>query len=108
MLTFTTVPWPFAESLVCSSILASNEVICANSRFVSPSSETVLSANCIVGLAPGTVLAQNSYKVNKQWLRYAGHTASDEVFEKLTGIKGAFRTRIAYVVQTNGGQFPYE
>ncbi|MFX8059735.1 Tol-Pal system protein TolB, partial [Acinetobacter baumannii] len=39
---------------------------------------------------------------------YAGHTASDEVFEKLTGIKGAFRTRIAYVVQTNGGQFPYE
>ncbi|HCC12854.1 MAG TPA: Tol-Pal system protein TolB, partial [Atlantibacter hermannii] len=31
--------------------------------------------------APGTVLAQNSYKVNKQWLRYAGHTASDEVFE---------------------------
>ena len=58
--------------------------------------------------APGTVLAQNSYKVNKQWLRYAGHTASDEVFEKLTGIKGAFRTRIAYVVQTNGGQFPYE
>lgn len=39
------------------------------------------------GGAPGTVLAQNSYKVNKQWLRYAGHTASDEVFEKLTGIK---------------------
>ncbi|ERK18306.1 MAG: Tol-Pal system beta propeller repeat protein TolB [Pantoea sp.] len=60
------------------------------------------------GGAPGTVLAQNSYKVTKQWLRYAAHTASDEVFEKLTGIKGAFRTRIAYVVQTNGGQFPYE
>ena len=38
------------------------------------------------GGAPGTVLAQNTYKVNKQWLRYAGHTASDEVFEKLTGI----------------------
>ncbi|CAK9884481.1 MAG: Protein TolB [Candidatus Erwinia impunctatus] len=57
---------------------------------------------------PGTVLAQNQYKVNKQWLRYSAHTASDEVFEKLTGIKGAFRTRIAYVAQTNGGQFPYE
>ncbi len=38
------------------------------------------------GGAPGTVLAQNSYKVNKQWLRYAGHTASDEVFET-TGIR---------------------
>ncbi|MGK3144455.1 Tol-Pal system beta propeller repeat protein TolB [Pantoea sp. C2G6] len=60
------------------------------------------------GGAPGTVLAQNTYKVTKQWLRYAAHTASDETFQKLTGIKGAFRTRIAYVVQTNGGQFPYE
>jgi TolB protein len=60
------------------------------------------------GGAPGTILAQNSYKVTKQYLRYAGHTASDAVFEKLTSIKGAFRTRIAYVVQTNGGQFPYE
>lgn len=58
--------------------------------------------------AAGTVLAQNQYKVTKQWLRYAAHTASDEVFEKLTGIKGAFRTRIAYVVQTNGGKFPHE
>ncbi|MCX8957174.1 Tol-Pal system beta propeller repeat protein TolB [Erwinia psidii] len=57
---------------------------------------------------PGAILAQNQYKVTKQWLRYAAHTASDESFEKLTGIKGAFRTRIAYVVQTNGGQFPYE
>ncbi|NJD86079.1 Tol-Pal system beta propeller repeat protein TolB [Candidatus Erwinia dacicola] len=57
---------------------------------------------------PVAVLAQNQFKVTKQWLRYAAHTASDESFEKLTGIRGAFRTRIAYVVQTNGGQFPYE
>ncbi|WP_192457201.1 Tol-Pal system beta propeller repeat protein TolB [Musicola keenii] len=56
----------------------------------------------------GSVLAQNQFKVTRQWLRYAAHTASDEVFQKLTGIKGAFRTRIAYVVQTNGGQYPYE
>ena len=35
-------------------------------------------------------------------------TVSDEVFEKLTGIRGAFRTRIAYVVQKNGGSQPYE
>ncbi len=41
-------------------------------------------------------------------LRYAAHTASDEIFEKLTGIRGAFRTRIAYVVVTNGGAYPYE
>ncbi|TKI05426.1 Tol-Pal system beta propeller repeat protein TolB [Martelella alba] len=57
---------------------------------------------------PGAVLAQNQYKITKQWLRYAAHTVSDETFQKLTGIKGAFRTRIAYVVQQNGGQYPYE
>ncbi|WP_159566557.1 Tol-Pal system beta propeller repeat protein TolB [Budvicia diplopodorum] len=58
--------------------------------------------------ATPSVLSQNQYKVTKQWLRYASHTASDESFEKLTGIKGAFRTRIAYVVRKAGGQFPHE
>lgn len=58
--------------------------------------------------SPGTVMAQNTFKVTRQWLRYAAHAVSDQAFEKLTGIKGAFRTRIAYVVQTNGGQYPYE
>nr|WP_314267311.1 Tol-Pal system beta propeller repeat protein TolB [uncultured Moellerella sp.] len=58
--------------------------------------------------SPGAVLAQNQFKVTRDWLRYAAHTASDEVFEKLTGIRGAFRTRIAYVVKTNGGQYPHE
>ena len=57
---------------------------------------------------PGTVLVQNSYTVTDKWLRYGAHTVSDEVFEKLTGIRGAFRTRIAYVVQKNGGSQPYE
>ncbi len=54
------------------------------------------------------ILTQNQFKVTQQWLRYAAHTASDEVFEKLIGIKGAFCTRIAYVVQMNSGKFPYE
>ncbi|MCR3755725.1 MAG: Tol-Pal system periplasmic protein TolB [Sodalis sp. Psp] len=57
---------------------------------------------------PGAILAQNQYKVAHKWLRYAAHAASDETFEKLTGIKGAFRTRIAYVAQTKGNQYPYE
>lgn len=58
--------------------------------------------------SPGTILAQNQYKVTRQWLRYAAHAASDDVFEKLTGTKGAFRTRIAYIVQTKVSKLPYE
>lgn len=57
---------------------------------------------------PGAILAENQYSVTERWLRYAGHTASDEIFESLTGIKGAFRTRIAYVVKTNSGNFSHE
>ncbi|TCP95115.1 TolB protein [Cricetibacter osteomyelitidis] len=52
---------------------------------------------------PGGVLAQNSYLVSQNQIRYGAHTVSDEVFEKLTGIRGAFRTRIAYIVQKNNG-----
>ncbi|MGP1924545.1 MAG: Tol-Pal system beta propeller repeat protein TolB [Arsenophonus sp. NEOnobi-MAG3] len=58
--------------------------------------------------SPGVVLMQNQLKVAAKWLRYAAHTISDEVFIKLTGIKGAFRTRIAYVLKTNNEKFPYE
>lgn len=54
---------------------------------------------------PGAVLAQNSITVSGKWLRYGAHTVSDEVFEKLTAIKGAFRTRIAYVVQRNNSSY---
>src|SRR5699024_8969249 len=41
---------------------------------------------------PGAVLSQNSYTVTNQWIRWGAHTVSDQVFEKLTGIRGAFRT----------------
>ncbi|CDH33558.1 Tol-Pal system beta propeller repeat protein TolB [Xenorhabdus bovienii] len=59
--------------------------------------------------APGTVMAQDQFKIEKKWLRHAAHTASDQVFEKLTGIKGAFRTRLAYVVKkASVGKYPYE
>ncbi|NBI39983.1 Tol-Pal system protein TolB [[Haemophilus] felis] len=57
---------------------------------------------------PGAVLSQNQFTTNTKWLRWGAHAVSDESFEKLTGIKGAFRTRIAYVVQKHGGSKPYE
>ncbi|WP_457913615.1 Tol-Pal system beta propeller repeat protein TolB [Candidatus Gillettellia adelgis] len=56
----------------------------------------------------GNILIQNQYKVTKKWLRYSAHTISDEIFKKLVGIKGAFHTRIAYIVQSSTSAFPYE
>ncbi|MCH4294070.1 Tol-Pal system beta propeller repeat protein TolB [Shewanella sp. 3B26] len=39
--------------------------------------------------------------------RQYGHRISDIVYEKLTGIRGAFLTRIAYVVVNHGEKSPY-
>ncbi|MDE4003791.1 Tol-Pal system beta propeller repeat protein TolB [Glaesserella parasuis] len=47
----------------------------------------------------GNVIAQGSFNVPAAQMRLGAHTVSDQVFEKLTQIRGAFRTKIAYVVQ---------
>ncbi|MGP1939103.1 MAG: Tol-Pal system beta propeller repeat protein TolB [Arsenophonus sp. ET-DL9-MAG3] len=57
---------------------------------------------------PSIILTENKLKISIKWLRHAAHTISDEIFEKLTGIRGAFSTRISYVVKTNDRDFPYE
>lgn len=48
---------------------------------------------------PAAVLAQGSFDVSAAQIRFGAHTVSDQVFEKITRIRGAFRTKIAYVVQ---------
>lgn len=48
---------------------------------------------------PAAVLAQGSFNVPAAQIRQGAHTVSDQVFEKITQIRGAFRTKIAYVVQ---------
>lgn len=49
--------------------------------------------------AAGNVIAQGAFNVPAAQIRQGAHTVSDQVFEKLTQIRGAFRTKIAYVVQ---------
>lgn len=39
---------------------------------------------------------------NTRKLRAAGHRIADFIYEKLTGEKGVFSTRIAYVVKARG------
>lgn len=50
----------------------------------------------------GQDLGGLSYPVGAQDLRLAAHRVADHVFEKITGVKGVFSTRIAYV--TKAGQ----
>lgn len=55
-------------------------------------------------VAQGRVLLTKSYQVNTNEVRSLAHHISDEVYEKLTGERGIFSTRIAYIlVQRSGG-----
>ena len=50
----------------------------------------------------GVSLGGAAYITSNQQLRAAGHRISDYIYEKLTGEKGVFSTRIAYVVKSRG------
>lgn len=51
--------------------------------------------------AKGADLATSALTVNPQFIRLAAHRIADDIFEKLTGIRGPFATRIAYVSKTD-------
>ncbi|HEX6635454.1 MAG TPA: Tol-Pal system beta propeller repeat protein TolB [Usitatibacter sp.] len=50
-------------------------------------------------------LASYSYVVSPQQLRATAHRIADVIYEKLTGDKGVFSTKIAYVVKRNEHRF---
>ncbi len=54
-----------------------------------------------------TVLSAFSYSNSTQYLRLSAHKVADDVYEKLTGIRGIFSTRIAYV-RKNGPNYQLE
>jgi TolB protein len=54
------------------------------------------------------VLLNNVATVPGKRLREYAHRISDLVYQKLTGERGAFLTRIAYVVVNDGQKYPYQ
>ena len=54
------------------------------------------------------LLVNNRATVKESRLRQYAHRISDVVYEKLTGEKGAFLTRIAYVVIDDKAKYPYQ
>jgi len=50
----------------------------------------------------GNQIAGYSFNVGRQELRRVAHHISDMIYEKLTGQRGAFDTRVAYVTSTGG------
>lgn len=54
--------------------------------------------------AQGRLLLNKNYKVKASDLRALAHQISDEVYQKLTGEKGVFSTKIAYILVKNQGK----
>ncbi|GIU20113.1 MULTISPECIES: Tol-Pal system beta propeller repeat protein TolB [unclassified Shewanella] len=58
--------------------------------------------------AKDLVIDSRETVISAAQFRQYGHRISDVVYEKLTGIRGAFLTRIAYVVVNHGEKSPYK
>jgi TolB protein len=59
-------------------------------------------------VAQGRVLLAKNYQINANELRSLAHHISDEVYQKLTGERGIFSTKIAYIlVQRQGEKAKY-
>jgi len=52
-----------------------------------------------------TILLQKDYTVSSSQARVLAHHISDAIFEKLTGIRGVFSTKIAYVLVENAKSY---
>lgn len=56
----------------------------------------------LIDTVRGVSLAAQSLIVQSQFARLGAHRVADDIFEKLTGVRGAFATRIAYVSRSAG------
>lgn len=56
----------------------------------------------------GTRLLLETYRASPTQLRDVAHAISDRIYEQLTGVRGAFATRILYVTYQRDAAFPYQ
>jgi TolB protein len=59
-------------------------------------------------VARGTRLVSETYQPAAAQLRDVAHAISDRIYEQLTGVRGAFATRILYVTHNRGADYRFQ
>lgn len=89
-------PTRAAEVQVTDWRTARNDYIVVG-RVLSPNANELVIEFELMNLLTGQVLTSQNVRVAPNSLRYGAHRVADIIYERITGTRGAFSTRIAYV-----------